>query len=276
MDTNPLDGYKKIIVTILSLIAGSLGLFITDPAKAQTIGQFLIDVLGPVCITLVGVIYTVVQGNIDKEKAKTVATEAKAKAAIARSESPKAESASVQQPAVAQSTPAAAPKVEEPVALYTYADVNNIYAELKKKYGDDELAIAYAFYREAQMFNLASVQPKSRLKQATEFIQMAQLLFFAAFKWYTKLECPPLAEFANTPKLMARIKNDYEKANNLVCSNKAYDEIKQLIGFINDFIQLNNGLELIGAQVDLDWKDLPVGYNPYSVGIYAGSLVKFD
>jgi len=56
MDTTPLDGYKKIIVTILSLIAGSSGLFVTDPAKAQTIGQFLIDVLGPAAISLVGIV----------------------------------------------------------------------------------------------------------------------------------------------------------------------------------------------------------------------------
>jgi len=47
METTPLDGYKKIIVTLLTIIAGSLGLFITDPAKAQTVGQFLVDVIGP-------------------------------------------------------------------------------------------------------------------------------------------------------------------------------------------------------------------------------------
>jgi gamma-glutamyl phosphate reductase len=83
MDTTPLDGYKKIIVTLLTLASGMVGIFITDPAKAQTIGQFLVDIPGPVLITLVGIVYTIVQGNIDKEKAKTVATEAKVQAVMA-------------------------------------------------------------------------------------------------------------------------------------------------------------------------------------------------
>ena len=71
METTPLDGYKKIIVTLLTLIAGSLTLFVHDPSKVETIGQFLTNVLGPVLITVVGIVYTMVQGSIDKEKVKS-------------------------------------------------------------------------------------------------------------------------------------------------------------------------------------------------------------
>ena len=37
MDTTPLDGYKKIIGTLLTLATGIFGILITDPAKAQAV-----------------------------------------------------------------------------------------------------------------------------------------------------------------------------------------------------------------------------------------------
>ena len=142
METTPLDGYKKIIVTLLTLIAGSLGLFITDPAKAQTIGQFLIDVLGPVAVTLVGIIYTVVQGNIDKEKVKAAPMIAAATASEAK-QSPKAESVAAQQPAAAPVIPAA------PVETYVPVDLDAAVGaaeESCRKDGVEVTPISRAFY----------------------------------------------------------------------------------------------------------------------------------
>ena len=84
MDTSVVDGYKKLIVTFCTLLGAIVSVFVADPAKAQTIGGFITSTLPIVLITLVGIVYTIVQGNIDKEKAKTAATEAKAQAIMAQ------------------------------------------------------------------------------------------------------------------------------------------------------------------------------------------------
>jgi len=43
MDTSVLDGYKKLIVTACTLLGAIVSVFVTDPAKAQTIGAFIIS-----------------------------------------------------------------------------------------------------------------------------------------------------------------------------------------------------------------------------------------
>ncbi|MFA5077948.1 MAG: hypothetical protein WC541_00510 [Dehalococcoidia bacterium] len=270
METTPLDGYKKIIVTILSLVAGSLGLFITDPAKAQTVGQFLIDVLGPVAVTLVGVIYTVVQGNIDREKVKTVATEARAKAAAAQAapaeQSPKAESVAAQQPAVTPYIPAA------PADTYVPVDLDAAVGSAEESCRKDGVEVtpvsrAFYFYPIVTRFDLREVPRERRVDEAKRLVDKAVELFSEAFKFQTKLAKPPTpAEAVNYHGYMLKLKKDYEKANNLTCSDKTFEELRNLVSYFNDLYTARDGLaQLIGKTVD--WSIYGSGaFTPTQVG----------
>lgn len=120
MDTSALDGYKKLIVTACTLLGALVSVFITDPAKAETIGGFITSTVPTIVITLVGIIYTIVQGNIDKEKARTAATEARSQAIMSQEASPKDDSAPVEQPAVAPIVQAAPVETYKPIDLDAY------------------------------------------------------------------------------------------------------------------------------------------------------------
>jgi len=267
METTPLDGYKKIIITILTLIAGSLGLFITDPAKAQTIGQFLIDVLGPVAITLVGVIYTVVQGNIDKEKVKSASTIAAITNATPTSEaSPKAESAAAKQPAVAPYIPAA------PVDNYVPVDLDAAVGSAEescRKDGQEVTPISRAFYFYPQVtrFDLREVPRQERIGEAKRLIDKAIELFVEAFKFQTKLLKPPTpAEANNYHAYMLKLKKDYEKANNLTCSDKTFEELRNLVSYFNELYAAQDGLNQLSGKT-VDWSIYGSGaYTPTQVG----------
>jgi DNA-binding cell septation regulator SpoVG len=269
METTPLDGYKKIIVTLLTLIAGSLGLFITDPAKAQTVGQFLIDVIGPVAITLVGIIYTIVQGNIDKEKVKaapkiaaiTTAATSEANAA------PKAESVAAQQPVVAPSLPAA------PVDTYTPFDIDAAVGaaeESCRKDGQEVTPVSRAFYfyhPTLTNFDLREVPKAKRICEAKRLVDKAVELFVEAFKYQTKLPKPPtLAEANNYHVYMLKLKKDYEKANNLACSDQTFEDLRSLISYFNELYNAQDGLaQLTGKTVD--WSTYSgKSYGPLQVG----------
>jgi DNA-binding cell septation regulator SpoVG len=261
MDTTPLDGYKKIIVTILTLVAGSIGLFVTDPAKAQTIGQFLIDVLGPVAITLVGVIYTVVQGNIDKEKVKTAAT-----TAGEASQSPKAESAAAQQPAAALSIPAA------PVDNYIPLDLDSAVGSAEESCRRDGVEVtpvsrAFYFYPIVTRFDLRDVPREKRVDEAKRLVDKAVELFAEAFKYQTKLPKPPTpAEAVNYHGYMLKLKKDYEKANNLTCSDKTFEELRNLISYFNDLYTAHDGLAQLSGKT-VDWSIYGSGaFTPTQVG----------
>lgn len=268
METTPLDGYKKIIVTILSLVAGSLGLFITDPAKAQTVGQFLIDVLGPVAVTLVGVIYTVVQGNIDREKVKTVATEARAKAAVAQpaEQSPKAESVAAQQPAVTPYIPAA------PADTYVPVDLDAAVGSAEESCRKDGVEVtpvsrAFYFYPIVTRFDLREVPRERRVDEAKRLVDKAVELFSEAFKFQTKLAKPPTpAEAVNYHGYMLKLKKDYEKANNLTCSDKTFEELRNLVSYFNDLYTARDGLAQLSGKT-VDWSIYGSGaFTPTQVG----------
>jgi DNA-binding cell septation regulator SpoVG len=263
METTPLDGYKKIIVTLLTLIAGSLGLFITDPAKAQTVGQFLVDVIGPVAITLVGIIYTIVQGQIDKEKVKA----APKLAAISEAKpSPKAESAPSQQLPVAPIMPAA------PVETYTPFDIDAAVGaaeESCRKDGQEVTPISRAFYYYPLItsFDLREVPKAKRICEAKRLIDKAVELFSEAFKFQTKLPKPPtLAEANNYHAYLLKLKKDYEKANGLTCSDNTFDELRNLISYFNELYNAQDGLAQLAGKT-LDWSIYSGrAYSPTQVG----------
>ena len=266
MDTTPLDGYKKIIVTILSLVAGSLGLFITDPGKAQTVGQFLIDVLSPVAITLVGVIYTIVQGQIDKEKVKTAATITGNSTSGEVNQSPKAESAAAQQPAAAPCIPAA------PVDNYIPLDLDSAVGSAEESCRRDAVEVtpvsrAFYFYPIVTRFDLRDVPREKRVDEAKRLVDKAVELFVEAFKFQTKLPRPPTpAEAVNYHGYMLKLKKDYEKANNLTCSDKTFEELRNLISYFNDLYTARDGLAQLSGKT-VDWSIYGSGaFTPTQVG----------
>ena len=263
METTPLDGYKKIIVTLLTIIAGSLGLFITDPAKAQTIGQFLIDVIGPAAVVLVGIIYTIVQGQIDKEKVKAaprIAAISEAKAL------PKAESAAAPQPAVAPIVPAA------PVVNYNPVDLDAAVGSAEESCRKDGVEVtpvsrAFYFYPQVTRFDLREVPREKRICEAKRLIDKAVELFSEAFKYQTKLPKPPtLAEANNYHAYLLKLKKDYEKANGLTCSDKTFDELRNLISYFNELYNAQDGLAQLSGKT-VDWSIYSgKSYSPTQVG----------
>jgi len=268
MDATPLDGYKKIIVTIFSIIAGSIGLFVTDPAKAQTIGQFLIDVLGPAAITLVGIIYTVIQGSIDKEKIKAATIQARADVIKARNDSPKAESAEVEQPAAAQPVQAAV-ETYKPVDLDVM--VGSAEAAIKKDgMVVDPLNRAVYTWPLVTNFDLRAVPRQYRISESKRLVQKALDLFTEAFKWYTKLDTVPTpAQAANRNSFMLELKKAFERANNMLCSNKTFEELRYLLGDFNNIYTAIEGLDQLEGKT-IDWSIYGeagnAGYGPLQVG----------
>ena len=263
METTPLDGYKKIIVTLLTIIAGSLGLFITDPAKAQTIGQFLIDVIGPAAVVLVGIIYTIVQGQIDKEKVKAaprIAAISEAKAL------PKAESAAAPQPAVAPIVPAA------PVVNYNPVDLDAAVGSAEESCRKDGIEVtptsrAFYFYPQVTRFDLREVPREKRICEAKRLIDKAVDLFSEAFKYQTKLPRPPTAAEANNyHAYMLKLKKDYEKANNLTCSDKTFEDLRNLVSYFNELYNAQDGLAQLSGKT-VDWSIYGGGaFTPTQVG----------
>ena len=266
MDTTPLDGYKKIIITLLTLIAGSLALFIHDPTKAATVGEFLTTVLGPVLITIVGIVYTAVQGNIDKEKVK--ATQADPTAAL-----PKANGAA--------SLPAAAPQIN-PAALatapaapaYVPFDIGAAVGAAEENCRKDGVEVspisrAFYFYPMVTRFDLREVPRTERISEAKRLLDKTVELFCEAFKYQTKLPKPPTpAEAANYHAYMFQLKKDYEKANNLTCSDETFEQLRNLVSYFTDIYTAQDGLtKLVGKTVD---------FSIYGSGAYTPTQVGWD
>jgi len=269
MDTTPLDGYKKIVVTILTLIAGSLGLFITDPAKAQSIGQFLVDVIGPVAITLVGIIYTIVQGNIDKEKVRAsgiVASPPKANGAASLPAVAPSASAPLINPAALATAPVA--------SIYVPFDIGAAVGAAEENCRKDGVEVtpisrAFYFYPMVTRFDLREVPRTERLSEAKRLLDKVVELFCEAFKYQTKLPNPPTpAEAANYHAYMFQLKKDYEKANNLTCSDETFEQLRNLVSYFTDIYTAQDGLaQLIGKTVD---------FSIYGSGAYTPTQVGWD
>jgi len=275
MTEKPIDGYVRMITMALSMMLTVVLMFVTDPAKAETITQFWNALLIPAVPFVAGTIFTIVRTITDGQK-----IEAKKELMLAGIMPVSAPAGDGKASATVAPRPSQAPVLIQAAtvpALWAYADVNTIADEIKQKLGKDELSAAYAFYNRMLDFDLLKVQPKMRVQQATEWIKKCEDLFFKGWKYYTQLEVPPMAEFANKAKVMFKVKQDYEKANNMVCSNKTFDEILNLIGMIDDFQMWDQGLDLVGTNSEgLDWGTFGGGrpVNPLDVAIYASSLNK--
>jgi len=266
METTPLDGYKKIIVTLITIIAGSVGLFITDPAKAQTVGQFIIDVIGPAAIVLVGIIYTIVQGSIDKEKVKSNVIASVAKQSINNSASPKADSVVAPQPAVTPYIPAA------PVDNFVPTDLDAAIGAAEESCRKDAVEVtplsrAFYFYPFVAHFDLREVPRERRICEAKRLVDKCVDLFVEAFKFQTKLpKAPTPAEASSYHAYMGKLKKDYEKANNLTCSDKTFEDLRNLIAYFNDLYTAQDGLAQLAGKT-VDWSIYGGGaYTPTQVG----------
>ena len=99
METTPLDGYKKISVTLLTVLLSIVLLFVHTQTTADTVTNVFTQLENWIP-ALLGIVYTLVQGSVDKPKAASSGTTASTTDA-----SPKANSASVAQPAVAPTGP---------------------------------------------------------------------------------------------------------------------------------------------------------------------------
>ena len=259
VDATPLDKYTQILILILSTASSLIVYFVQDPAKAATYTQFLSQIIQPIAIMILGLFFSKITAGITVAKITVT---------------PEPATVPTDKPSVPSVIAPVNPNLD-PVILYQYADVNEVAKKIKAMYPEtDALSPAYAFYRETQGYDLNRVQPDDRVKQAKEFVYMSQKLFNDGFKTYTKLEPPTLAELTNRPALLVKIKRDYEKANNLTCSGKTFEEINVLLGMMDDFVNFDKGFKLLGNQVSgLKWDNLRVGYNPFDVALYAGSLI---
>ena len=271
MDTTPLDGYKKIIVTLLTLIAGSLALFIHDPTKAATVGDFLTSVLGPVLITVVGIVYTAVQGSIDKAKVQSTQVDPPAvppKADGAASLPAAAPSASA--PMINPAALATAPKALSYVPFDIDAAIG-VAEENCRKDGVEVTPIsrAFYFYPMVTRFDLREVPRTARLSEAKRLLDKVVDLFIDAFKFQTKLpKAPTQAEAANYHAYMLKLKKDYEKANNLTCSDETFEQLRNLVSYFNDIYTAQDGLsQLAGKTVD---------FSIYGSGVYTPIQVGWD
>lgn len=270
METTPLDGYKKITVTILTLIAGSLGLFISDPMKAQTIGQFLIDVIGPMAITLVGVVYTVVQGSIDKEKVKANGI-AGSSLVIAGEAKQSVENDAPLKAAAAPVIPAALATAPAP-STYVPFDLDAAVGSAEERARKDGVEVtpisrAFYFYPLVTNFDLREVPRPERLSEAKRLVDKAVELFSEAFKYQTKLpKAPTQAEAANYHAYMAKLKKDYEKANGLTCSDATFEHLRNIVSYFNDIYAAQDGLNQLSGKT-VDWSIYgSVAYTPTQVG----------
>jgi len=264
METTPLDGYKKIIITILTLIAASLPLIIHDPNQAQAAGAFLVDVLGAAIISIVGTVYVIRQASIDKEKVKVAP---KIASTVAQQEqSPKADSTPAQQPAVASVMPAT------PGDNYIPFDIDAAVGTAEESCRKDGVEVtpisrAFYYYPIITNFDLREVPKAKRIEEAKRLVDKAVELFSEAFKYQTKLPKPPtLAEANNYHTYLLKLKKDYEKANGLTCSDKTFDELRNLISYFNELYNAQDGLaQLVGKTVD--WSIYSgKSYSPTQVG----------
>ncbi len=270
MDTStPLDGYKKISVTIFTTLLTVILFFVKDPAHADTLAQFWSSVIIPMVPVIVGMVYTVVQGGVDKEKAISAGVTAAAAPpapAPASDASPKAESASVVQPAVAQIAQAA------DVEIYTPVDLDKYEAAAEEGIRKDgqtvtPLTKAYYFWPAIAHFDLRPIPRQYRISEGKRIVDKGIALFVDAFKFYSKLDNPPTpAQSANLNSYMLDLRKAYEKANNLTCTDSTFENLRSMVTYFNDLYSASDGLgKLMGKPID--WSIYGTGFvGPTQVG----------
>jgi hypothetical protein len=266
METTPLDGYKKISVTVLTTLLTVILFFVKDPVHASTLEQFWSGVLIPMVPVIVGMVYTVVQGGVDKEKVKSTGAAA-ASSTAAGDESPKAESAPVVQPAVAQITVQAAE-----AETYTPVDLDKYVAAAEEGIRKDgqqvnPLTRAFYFWPAITRFDLRPIPRQLRISEGKRIVDKGIELFVDAFKFYTRLEKPPTpAQAASIHSYMLELRKGYEKANNMTCSDKTFEELRNMLTYFNDLYTAADGLAKLDGKT-IDWSIYGTGFfGPTQVG----------
>jgi len=78
-----------------------------------------------------------------------------------------------------------------------------------------------------------------------------------------------LAQSANRNAFMLDLKKAYEKANNMLCSNKTFEELRYMVGDFNDLYTALEGLNQLEGKT-VDWSIYGeagnAGYGPLQVG----------
>jgi hypothetical protein len=115
------------------------------------------------------------------------------------------------------------------------------------------LSRAYYFYPAIVNFDLRVVPRQLRVSESKRLVDKGLELFTDGFKSYTKLAKPPTpAQAQNARGYMLQLKKDYEKANNLTCSDRTFDELKNILSYFNDLYAAQDGLTQLDGKT-IDW-----------------------
>jgi len=102
-------------------------------------------------------------------------------------------------------------------------------------------------------FDLREVPRQYRVSESKRLVQKALDLVTEAFKWYTKLDVVPTpVQSANRNAFMLELKKTYERANNMICSNKTFEDLRYMVGDFNDLYTALDGLNQLEGKT-IDW-----------------------
>lgn len=263
-----MEGYRKIIAALIPIIVGAInatvvGINVPLPKDTSTWGgliQWLIEVVILMAPTVITIISTTYYTKKNVEEAKAFA--------IAEATAPK--------PTITPKQPQSDPPASPVVYQYTDADALelSVIEKLKKANALTDLNLAFEYRVAIGSVPVNKVIEKDRVRQARELIDKSRCLFEKAFVSYTGQTAPSLADLSNLGILFFKIKKEYERANNIVCSNKTFEEIKSLLNFMDDYVRLDAGLIMLEQATELNYSNLPSEYSALYMAEYAGSIVK--
>jgi hypothetical protein len=271
METKPLDGYVRLLTTTISMALTIVLLFVTDPAKAESITQFVNALLIPAIPQIANIIFVIVRTITDTQKI------------TAKKELQLAGILPVATPALATAAaPAPVPQVKQvnPAALataptappYNPFDIDAAVGSAEEACRRDGVEVtpisrAFYFYPMVTSFDLREVPRNERLSESKRLVDKAVDLFCEAFQYQTKLPKPPTpAEAANYHGFMAKLKKDYEKVNGLTCSDTTFEQLRNLIAYFNDVYTAQDGLASLAGKT-VDWSIYGGGaFTPTQVG----------
>jgi hypothetical protein len=272
MDTKPLDGYVRLLTTTISMVLTLILIFVTDPAKAESITQFVNALLIPAIPQIANIIFVIVRTITDGQKitAKKELQLAGVLPIAASGSAPAQLPVSPQvrpiNPAALATAPAAAP--------YIPFDIGAAVGAAEEQCRKDGVEVnpisrAFYFYPQVTRFDLREVTRTERVSEAKRLVDKSVDLFCEAFKYQTKLPKPPTqVEAASYHTYMAKLKKEYEKANGLTCSDTTFEQLRNLISYFNEIYAAQDGLaQLVGKTVD---------FSIYGSGAYTPTQVGWD
>jgi hypothetical protein len=271
MNTTPLDGYKKIIVTILTTVLSVVLFFVKDPVQAQTLSDLFTSLIIPLAPIIAGIVYNIVQGSVDKAIILSLPNAQSGLTAgsglnsnvIARNEVTKQSPEAAALPSSAQAIPSA-PIAPVTTGAYNPADLDGITARCAEELKAEKVevnwqTIAGKFLSLSRRFDLALVPPANRLEESKRWIAKAVDLCRSAFTEFVGFDAPrSLAEIGNYYDYLSTIRNHFTSLYG--CNKRVVDEniryqVRQLIYVYEKQVALA-GLE--GKQ--LDWTQVEKQY----------------